>query len=71
MSEFKMPEPQEGQLVRFVDRFSISQDVATHGIPGIFKDGRFWSHDMADHWAPHEVTFWAIRSIQVGGEHAG
>ncbi len=38
--------------------FTISQDVTKHGIDGVYKGGRFWSTDLADHWAPREVTWW-------------
>lgn len=44
--------------VRFCTRQSISQDLNFHGITGVFRDGRFWSADMADRWTPGEVTRW-------------
>lgn len=50
--------PHEGEGVRFCTRQSISQDLNFHGITGVFRDGRFWSADMADHWTPGEVTRW-------------
>lgn len=53
--------PQEGTQVRFVTNFTISQDVAKHGIDGVFKGGKFWSTDLADHWAPREVTRWEMK----------
>ena len=53
-------EPQEGQAIRFCSAFSISQDLDLHGINGFYRDGRFWSADMADHWARHEVTRWKV-----------
>lgn len=50
--------PHEGAGVRFCTRQSISQDLNFHSITGVFRDGRFWSADMADHWTPGEVTRW-------------
>lgn len=51
-------QPQEGDGVRFCTTQSLSNDIDKHGISGYFRDGRFWSADMADHWSLHEVTFW-------------
>jgi hypothetical protein len=72
MSDFptmgELCEPQEGQAVRFCTAFSISQDTKVHGINGFYRNGRFWSVDMADHWTPHEVTRW--QSTSRGAESA-
>jgi hypothetical protein len=51
-------QPQDGQAVRFCTATSISGDVRKHGINGFFRNGRFWSVDMADRWMPHEITNW-------------
>lgn len=51
--------------VRFLTTLSLSQDMRTQGIDGIYKDGRFWSTDMADHWTIHEVTGWEHRATQA------
>jgi len=53
--------PQEGQAVRFTTTQSIAHDLREHGIDGYFRDGRFWSADMADHWAISEIVMWERR----------
>lgn len=51
-------QPNDDRPLRFLTGLSISQDVDKHGISGYFRAGRFWSADGADHWSPHEVTWW-------------
>lgn len=52
--------PLDGAPVRFALR--LSQDLKTQGIDGFYKDGRFWSKDMADNWTIHEVARWEQRA---------
>jgi hypothetical protein len=51
-------QPREGESIRFCTTTSLSDDVKTHGIYGVYRNGRFWSRDMADNWMPHEITHW-------------
>jgi hypothetical protein len=50
--------PNDGAGVRFTTKQSLGMDLNHHGINGFYRNGRFWSCDMADHWMPHEVTNW-------------
>lgn len=56
--------PRDGDTVRFCTTQSISNDIDRHGISGVFRDGRYWSVDMADHWSASEVTFWQHEGIR-------
>jgi hypothetical protein len=60
--------PQEGQAVRFCTTQSLGTDLRQHGINGFFRDGRFWSVDMADHWAPREITNWEATDGVAGAQ---
>lgn len=55
--------PADGQALRFCTAGSLSNDLLQHGMNGFYRDGRFWSADMADHWAPHEVTLWSSNDM--------
>ena len=57
--------PRDGSPVRFVTTLSLSQNIAEQGIDGFYKDGRFWSKDMADAWTIYEVTGWEHRSQEA------
>lgn len=54
----EISKPLEGTNVRFTTTQSLGADLRQHGINGFFRHGRFWSMDMSDHWAPHEITNW-------------
>lgn len=49
--------PREGAKVEFWPN-GMTIVPAERGIIGVYKDGRFWSHDLADHWAPREIHTW-------------
>lgn len=50
--------PNESTAVEFWTRGMAERFKAGCGIPGIFKEGRFWSADGADHWSLSEVVAW-------------
>lgn len=50
--------PTSGSFVEFwCHRMSMHGKPGT-GIRGLFREGRFWSHDNADHWSLNEVACW-------------
>lgn len=52
--------PMEGAEVEF---WTPRMEPRAEGIVGVFRGGRFWSSDMADHWMPSEVGTWQPRAV--------
>lgn len=50
--------PNTGTKIEFWPR-GMEQKHDERGIIGWFKDGRFYSEDMADHWSVREIDGWA------------
>lgn len=50
--------PAPGSAVEFWTRCMSGQGKPGQGIAGWFEQGRFWSHDRADHYSRFEVTCW-------------
>ncbi|WP_427183576.1 hypothetical protein ACL598_17065 [Bordetella bronchialis] len=63
--------PTEGSAVRFVTTLWPDRNLRGSGIDGYFRQGKFWSADMADHWEPHEIDRWEHRAAAAMGERDG
>lgn len=55
--------PNEGYAVEFWP-CGMSMQHGSPGIPGYYRNGRFVSHDGADHWAGSEVHYWCHRKTE-------
>ena len=55
---FSLHPKREGARLEFWTHGMVVQH-GVRGVVGTFKAGQFWSHDMADHWSPSEIQFWA------------
>lgn len=52
-----LTKPTEGARVEFWTK-GMKIVHAERGIVGVFKGGRFWSQDLADHWNLGELKLW-------------
>lgn len=59
--KLELPDPEEGAEIEMWFR---DMDIAKSGVKGVFHDGVYRSHDLADRYEKHEVRIWRYPKAQ-------
>lgn len=57
-----MADPEPNKPLQFLVKSALALDIDKHGFKGVFREGEFYTEDLADHWGRNEVLYWRYTS---------